>query len=88
MEADVESLVRAGMGTNRLASAGSPVHRLAPTRRDSVVRDTAYVGSRRCASHGLPGRRDRFLRSNRRAVSAAFATHDGDAGVAGDLPAR
>ena len=62
MEADVESLVRAGVDTDRLEGAGSLIHRLAPTRRDSVVRDTANGGSRRRDSHGLPGWRDRHLR--------------------------
>jgi hypothetical protein len=63
MEVDVESAVRAGMDPDRLASAGSPVHRVAPTRRDSVVRDTTDFRSRRRDSHRLPGRSDRHLRA-------------------------
>src|SRR5262245_3513329 len=88
METDVDSLLRAGVGTNRLENAGPPVHRLAPTRRDSVVRDTAHVGSRRRASHRLPGRRDRHIRSNRGTVSAARPAHNGDARLARNLFAR
>src|SRR5262245_24559617 len=88
MEADIESLVHEGMGTNWLEDARSPVHCLAPTWRDSVVCDTAYVGSRRCASYGLPGRRDRLIRSNWGTISAACPTHNGDARLAGNLFAR
>src|SRR5262245_34327136 len=88
METDVDSLLRAGVGTNRLENAGSPVHRLAPTRRDSVVRNTANVGSRRRASHGLSGWRNRHIRSNRGTVSAARPTHNGDARLARNLFAR
>src|SRR5262249_2175308 len=88
MEADVESLVRAGVGTNRLENAGSPVHRVAPTRRYSLVRHTPDVGSRRRHSYGLPGRRNRLIRSNRGPLSAARPTYNGDARLAGNLLAR
>src|SRR5262245_18017232 len=88
METDVESLVRARVGTNRLENAGSPIHRLPPTGCDSVVRDTAYVRARCRASHGLPGGRYRHLRSNRGTVSAPRPTHNGDARLAWSLLAR
>src|SRR5262245_12867624 len=85
METDVDSLLCAGVGTNRLENAGSPVHRLTPTRRDAVVRDTAHVRSRGCASYGLSGWRDRHIRSNRGTVSAARPAHNGDARLARNL---
>ena len=88
MEADLQSLVCAGVGSDRLEGTRSPVYRLASTRRDSVIRDTAYISSGRRASHRLPGRRNRLLRSNRGAVSAARATDNGDARLAGNLFAR
>src|SRR5262249_6820644 len=88
MEADVESLVRAGVGTNRLENAGSPAHCFTPTWRDSVVRDTANISSWRRASHRLSRRRDRRIRSNRGAISAARPTYNGNARLAGSLLAR
>ena len=88
METDLESLVGAGVGTNRLENGGPSVYRFAPARRGFVVCDPAHICSRSGDSYGLPGRRDRHLRPNGGTVSPAGPAPNGAARLAGDLSAR
>src|SRR5579862_9148293 len=83
VEADQERLVCEGDCPDRVAGELVGFARRVAARGDGFVSDSEDGGAGRDPADGVSGRSDRYVRSNRGAVSGAGAAFDGDDRVGG-----